>query len=191
MKKNVFNQIHSLYCHKTMNMLFKYANKEIGFREELKSSITIKLKQLLHDIECSATKSERAKLCLSLFREINKYQDDFMMILHYYRSFIYLFITIKYKISELMNQYYSGGLKDINARLMKSLIMEFAITETFIENILTHYIHNYGNIRETRNNTYVYHNGSGLCYIKKRDKKTGHWVNYEPKPMYTYWYQYK
>ena len=168
-----------------MNMSFKYANKEIGFREELKKSFTIKLKQLLDDIESNSSKTERAKLCLSLFREINKYQDYFKMMLHYYRSFIYLCIAIKYKISELMKQYYSGVLKDINARLMKSLIMELAITETFNENILTHYIHNYGNIIETRNNTYVYHNdsGLGLFYTKKFDKKTGNWIEYKPRPQ--------
>jgi hypothetical protein len=164
-----------------MNTPFKYANKEISLRrEELKSSITIKLIKLLNEIELTATKTERAKICLSVFREINKHQDDFVMILHYYRSFIYLFITIKYKIYELMEQYHSGDFENINNRLMESLIIEFAITETFIENILTHYIHNYGNIIETRNYTYVYYNGSGL-YTKKRDKKTGDWIKHEPK----------
>jgi hypothetical protein len=166
-----------------MNQNFKYENKEIEFREDLKSTIVIKLKKLLDDIALNPSMTERIKICVTLFREINKYQDDFKMILHYYRSFIYLFIVIKYKIYELMEQYHSGYFENTNKRLMKSFIMEISITETFIKNILTHYIQNYGNIRETRNYTYVYHNDSALFYTKKRDNKTGKWVKHNSAPL--------
>lgn len=179
MKIILLNKIFSIYQNK-METTFKYENKENDYYKKMLNSFTTKISQLLYDVSINPLITERAKISINIFREVNKYSDKFESLLHHCRNMIYLFITIKYKIYEILEEYNRGVLKGLSNRLTKSLMMEMLITEKLIENILTYYNKNYGNIKETRTTIYVYHNQRLLFCNKKFDKNTKKWskINY-------------
>ena len=159
-----------------MNSVF--TNSEINSIEEFKTDIIIRYKKSLNDISTTKSYVERCKIILVLFRDINKNKDNFNLLLEYKPfELIALLITIKNKIDELTKQINRGDFQySVNKRFLSSLLMEFSSTDDLFTSLITKYIKNYGNIKETRDYIYVYANHVKKSYIKKCNKKNGNWT---------------